>query len=141
MGKGLIYRLFYIERRSIYVDEVNGYGLKVPSDIFDIQKVRNDIDSDFFNMYQKNGTLASCEVIEGLACAGKLSYLEHGDSDNGCYLYLPAALPWKLGELTSLTEADVSIKIISVLKPYLKNNVDIEALKKEIGYVHETGSC
>ena len=37
----------------------------------------------------------------------------------------------KLGELTSLTEADVAIKIISVLKPYLKNNVDIEALKRK----------
>ncbi len=121
------------------------YGLEVEQSMFDAYKMaeligfENDkdgvIEDDDINFHEFLDELTYKPGYE------YLTWVDSAEMDGGIYFGMPAGYPWQFNSDTykNLTAEKVRIDILSLLKPYLKEGVDVKALEKGIDYYEAVG--
>jgi hypothetical protein len=124
------------------------YGLKVDQSILNLRKVAKLIGLENEDEIVKDGVIKrNClhDFLDALTWQKGCEYLEWIDSaemEDGIYLGLPAGYPWQFNSdvaYKNLTAEKVRADISNLLKPYLKEGVDVKALEKEIDYYEAVG--
>ena len=134
---------------------VEGYGVPIDTEIFDVEKIlampelatldkdeaREALilgvnifeltESDYFGFY---------DFIEIIADGTSLSLGDTADAGYGEFLMMFSNNPWNFSdEETLLSKEDVNRQIINTLKPYLKDSIDMDNLALNIGDISYHG--
>jgi len=134
-----------------------GFGLKVDSSMFDarlaaalmgvdiVDEDHNDLPDDKFEDELWESTDFEDVFLNTLidlpqAKATEIDWCSTGNMDNGAYLYYPADLAWRASSLKRhLDDEAAKDNIISLLRPYLKKDIDLDELRELIDDVFYVG--
>lgn len=118
------------------------YGCKVEQSMFDPQKMAELIGLESEDGVTDRGDFR--DFLDALIWQqgyDYLSWVDSADMEDGIYFGMMAGFPWQFNSETykNLTAEKVRADILNLLKPYLKEGVDVKALEKEIDYYEAVG--
>lgn len=120
---------------------IMGYGLEFDISLFDTEKVFTLMEMEFTH---KGDVLLTIDIhgfLEKLQETEKAKGISWAYDGDTYYLMYHALMPWEMNnELAKLTEEQATENLVNLLKAYIKPDVNIDKLAKEIGEIATYGA-
>lgn len=145
---------------SISYWAIKGYGVKLNNDWFDLKKIFShyflqeneelenleNIKFEDFEVFQESEEIYDIEDLIKNVFIEKINSnyfelfsTEMAYSQNVLYYIMPSLLPWERTDLHNKTENIIRKELIDILKPILKDEIDIKDIQKMIGHIDNYG--